>query len=143
MDQTITQQTRFTPTRGVIPTLEPLAVDIEDDRLLKYLSDLEKKSKQHWDSEDINLTKRRERNEKYLFGRQLKGVRLKKYESEFIDNTIYEFEATLKSMATSKMPDIIIKPTVYGDDEKVITADLFKLFLTISTGKVVPGDVTF
>ena len=124
MDEAITDQTRFSTTRGVIPTLEPLAVEIEDTKLLKYLTDLEKKAKEHWDGEDVNLKKRRDMNFKYLFGRQLKGKKLKKYESDFIDNTIYEVEGILKSLALSKMPDIIINPGVFGDESKDITADL-------------------
>jgi len=124
MDETITQETRFTPTRGVITTLEPLRIDIEDKRLCDYLFNLEKVAKEHWDSQDINLTKRREQNLKYLFGKQLKGKTLKKYESEYIDNTIYEVEATLKSLALSKMPDIIIKPGIVGDDQKDQSAEV-------------------
>ena len=124
MEEITSQQERFSPTRGVIDTLQPLNIDIEDTRLLAYLDNLESKAKEHWDSEDINLTKRREQNFKYLFGKQLKGKKLKKYESEFIDNTLYEVEGILKSLALSKMPDIIINPGVFGDKEKDLSADL-------------------
>jgi hypothetical protein len=44
----ITQETRFTPTRGVVSTLEPLSVDIEDQRLLTYLFNLEKVAKEQY-----------------------------------------------------------------------------------------------
>jgi hypothetical protein len=124
MSETITEQNRFSPTTGVIPTLEPLNVEIEDEKLLGYIKTLEEKAKLHWDSEEVNLKKRRDQNFKYLFGKQLKGKRLKKYESEYIDNTIYESEGILKSLALSKMPDIIINPAEFDNEQKKRVADL-------------------
>ena len=59
--------------------------------------------------EGINLKERRKQNIRYIFGKQLLGKDLKVYESEFLDNIIYEFEATLKSLANSKLPDIIVR----------------------------------
>lgn len=113
MGEIIDSSNRFEPTEGVIPTLSPLHVDIEDSRLLTYLTHLEKTSKAHWDKPiangGANLTARRKQNFIYLFGRQLIGLNLKKYESEFLDNVIYEFESILKSLAVSKMPDIVVK----------------------------------
>ena len=136
---TITQENRFEPTRGVIPTLSPLTVDIEDDRLLKYLKGLEKEANTHWNGDKINLKARREQNFKYRFGKQLIGLKLKEYESEFIDNVIYEFEKTLKAMATSKMPDMIIEAGGIGNNpERKLTAEM----LTKALAKIVDDDKT-
>ena len=94
------------------PILQPLNTGIEDDRLLRYLVALETDADAHWNApgpKGINLKERRKQNIRYTFGKQLLGRDMKKYESEFLDNVIYEYEGTLKSLATSKVPDIIIK----------------------------------
>lgn len=114
---------------GVITTLSPLQTGIDDDRLLDYVNFLETASKKHWDSPEINLTARRNQIIKYLYGKQLIGKDLKKYESEFIDNVIYEFEGILKALATSKMPDLIVKAGGIGlTPEQKMTAELLTKF---------------
>lgn len=124
-----TQENRFKPEVGVIPTLSPLDISIEDSRLLTYINNLETASKTHWESPEINLTARRKQMVKYLFGRQLIGRDLKKYDSEFLDNVIYEFEGMLKALAVSKMPDIIIEAGGVGNfPERKQTAELLTKF---------------
>ena len=94
------------------PTLQPLNTNIDDDRLLKFLVALETDAVAHWDAkgpEGVNLKARRKQNVRYTFGKQLLGRDMKSYESEFLDNVIYEYESTLKSLATSKIPDIIVR----------------------------------
>ena len=116
---------RFSAETDVLPTLAPLNLSIDDSKLLTYLTELEKQSKAHWDSPEINLKERRKQNIKYLFGKQLIGKELKKYESEFLDNVIYEFEKTLKALAVSKMPDMVVQPGGLGNDaQRKLTAEL-------------------
>ena len=123
--QIIDEQNRFEPEKGVIPTLAPLDVAMDDKKLLKYLTELEKAAKTHWESPDINIKERRKQNLKYLFGKQLIGRSLKVYESEFLDNVIGESEAMLKSLAVSKMPDIVIEPGgVSEEEQRKLTAEL-------------------
>jgi len=136
MSDTIDSINRFEPTTGVINTLSPLNVDIEENKLLTYLNSLETEAKLHWDKPiadgGLNLTARRKQNLKYLFGRQLLGKNLKRYESEFLDNVIYEFEAILKSLAVSKMPDITVKAGgVSIDEARKKTAELLTKFFDI------------
>lgn len=120
---------RNTPEIGIVSTLQPLNLDIEDNKLVKYLCSLEKSSKAHW--KEKKLEERRERNITYLFGRQLKGKKLKKYDSEYIDNSIYESEAMLKSLALSKMPDIIIEPGDFQDEQKKQTANILTKYNSV------------
>src|SRR3990167_5280969 len=138
---TIDETNRFEPTTGVIPTLAPLEIGIDDKRLLSYLNALEKAAKDHWDKPlkdgGKNLKARREQMVKYLFGRQLIGRELKKYESEFLDNVIYEFEGMLKALAISKMPDIVIEAGGVGNSsDRKQTAEL----LTKAFAKVIDSD---
>ena len=129
MDISLTPSERGNTEIGVIPTLSPLWVKTEDERLLTYINHLESASKAHWESPEINLKARREQIIKYLFGKQLIGKELKRYESEFIDNIVYEFESILKSLATSKMPDIIVQPGGIGlTPEQKMTAELLTKF---------------
>lgn len=92
---------------------DPLALDIPDDELEKIVDDRIKTSKKFFE-EKYNLTPRREKNEKYLFGRQLqdreKNGQLKEYETRSADNALFEIEASLKPLAMSKLPDIIVTP---------------------------------
>ncbi len=131
------QSQRFSTETGVIATLSPLSIEIPDPQLLTYISDLEKQATAHWDSPEINLKNRRKQLIKYLFGRQLIGKDLKKYDSEFLDNIIYEFEATLKSLAVSKMPDITVEAGGIGrSEERKLTAEMLTKFFA----KYIDGD---
>lgn len=126
MNETGTQvEKRLEPT-GKIPTLQLLDLTIDDTRLLKYINALEKTADEHWNKKDgMNLKNRRKQNLKYLFGKQLIGRDLKPYESEFLDNVIYEYEAMLKSLAVSRLPDIIVKAGgADRSEEKILTAEL-------------------
>ena len=134
---TIDEQNRFDTETGVIATLAPLTVNVPDKRLLSYMNHLESASREHWNGKDINLKARREQNLKYLFGKQLIGKQLKEYESEFIDNIIYEYEAILKSLAVSKMPDVVVEAGgIGGSPDRKQTAEL----LTKWFEKFVTGD---
>jgi len=129
--------TRFVAETGVIPTLAPLNVTIEDKKLLRYINGLETAAKKHWESPEINLKERRKQLIKYLFGRQLIGREMKSYESEFLDNVIYEFEGMLKALAVSKMPDIVVEAGGIGmSEERKMTAEL----LTKWFEKFIDGD---
>jgi len=122
----ISEENRFQPSTGVIPTLSPLNVELSDERLLPYITELEKKATTHWNKSDgTNLKARREQNIKYLFGKQLIGKDMKSFESEFLDNVIKESEDMLKALATSKMPDIIVSAGGIGrSEQRTETAEL-------------------
>lgn len=131
------EKSRFGTETGVIATLSPLNIEIEDKQLLTYISDLEKQATTHWNSPEINLKERRKQIIRYLFGRQLIGKDLKKYDSEFLDNVIYEFEGILKSLAVSKMPDIVVESGGIGtSEERKLTAELLTKFFD----KYIDGD---
>ena len=96
-----------------IDIADPLSLDI-DDKELDLIVDRRIKDSQQFYEEKYNLKARREKNEMYLFGRQVadkeKQGKLKDYETRSADNALYEIESSLKPLAMSKLPDIIVTP---------------------------------
>lgn len=107
------------PTDGVVNIADPIQLDIPDDELQKIVDKRIKDSKKFFE-EKYDLSERREKNERYLFGRQLgqleKDGKLKDYETRSNDNALYEIESSLKPLAMSKLPDTIVTPG--GEDEE-------------------------
>ena len=112
---------------GVEANLDPLTLDIPDNELVKIINTRLERSKQFFDDK-YNLTERRKKNEMYLFGRQLgekeKQKELKKYEARFLDNVIYEIESSLKPLAMSHLPDMIVLPGTNDKDKEEMAKNL-------------------
>ena len=109
----------------VIERADPLMLKVEDERIVKILDKRIKDSKTFFEKE-YNLYDRRKKNETYVFGRQItqreENGDLKVYESRYQDNALFEIEASLKPLAMSRLPDLIVTPA--GEDpEKQKTAD--------------------
>lgn len=66
----------------------------------------------------------RKRNEKYLFGRQIddliKEGKIKSYEAKNLDNVLYEIEASIKPLAMTQLPDLIVTPGSETDEAKEV-----------------------
>lgn len=109
-----------------ITIASPLALDIPDKDLEEIVSKRIEESEKFF-NEKYNLRERREKNETYLFGRQIAELeskgKLKDYETRSAINAIYEIEASLKPLAMSKLPDIIVTAGSEGDDKKRITSE--------------------
>lgn len=105
------------PEEGVVQNADPLNIDIPDEELVKIVDRRIEDIKDFYDNKK-NLTERRKKNVTYLFGRQIddkeKREELKKYEARFLDNVLYEIETSLKPLAMSHIPDMIVLPG--GDD---------------------------
>jgi len=86
----------------------PLQLDLPDDILCDNLDKRIIESKT-WFKNNKRLYERQKKNVDYLFGRVL-PERMKIYESDFLDNAIYEAESSIKPIALSRMPDLIVKP---------------------------------
>ena len=121
---------RFSPKDAVLEGPPSLDLKVDDDKLVEFINHYIEKSKEFYDSDEINLTKRREKNKKYLFSKQLDDVPLKSYEKKYIDNVIREGEGILKPLVLSRLPDLIVKsgtdpqqnPQSQGVAEKLTTA---------------------
>ena len=106
---------------NVLAVSDPMSLDISD----KELADIVKtriENSQKFFEEKYNLSERRKKHEKYLFGRQVseaeKQGKYKDYETRSSDNALYEIEASLKPISMQQLPDIIITPGGEGDPQK-------------------------
>lgn len=103
----------------IVQIADPLSLDIADEELSKIVKGRVDASKAFF-KEHYNLEERRKKNEDYLFGRQVankeKNGKYKDYETRSSDNALYEIEASLKPLAMSKLPDIIVTPG--GNDKE-------------------------
>lgn len=97
----------------IVVEADPLALDIPDDELIKIVNKVRKANVAFW-KDKYNLKARRTKMEQVLFGRELQELerqnKLKPYEARYSNNKIYEIEATLKPVAMSHMPDLIVTP---------------------------------
>ena len=108
---------------------DPLALEIDDEELVKILDKKIETDKKFWTNK-YNLTTRRKKMEMALFGKQIteleKNNQLKKYETRYSNNALYEIEASLKPVAMSKLPDMIVTPGNETPESKQVADDVSK-----------------
>ena len=123
----------FIPKEGLISAQDPIALNIEDKKLIEIIDDWVDENKRKFNSE-YDLDTRRKENEKYYFGRQLKEKdkkgEVKTYQSRYINNEIWESEAYLKPLALSKLPDFKVITTNEADESKQSADDLTEVVNT-------------
>lgn len=115
-----------TPSEGVVEERDALTLDIDDDQFILTANDLISKSRNFY-KKNYDLDNRRKRNKKYLFGRQIKDLKLKPYNAKFSYNVIYEAMSYLKPIALSKMPDLMVKPGTDSPESKQTSELISKL----------------
>jgi hypothetical protein len=102
-------------------------LDIKDDDLIKIVDEWIDSSKRFY-KDKYRLEERRKKNELYLFGRQLQDKEerklLKDYEARFGDNVLYEIESSLKPLAMSHLPDMIVLPGSEEPEKQKTAKDL-------------------
>jgi len=117
------------PDEGVINAIDPLALDIPDEELVKVVDRDQKERKKFW-TNNYNLFERRTKLEEALFGRQIqqkeKDKELKKYEARYSNNALYEIEASIKPVAMSRLPDLIVTPGNETKEAKDSADDISK-----------------
>lgn len=115
--------------RAFAPT-DPLALDIDDKKLVEIIDKRIKASRTFFASKKYNLYDRRRKNEMYILGRQINSkeerAELKIYESRFMDNALYEIESTIKPIALQQMPDLLITPDNDSPDARKTAETLTK-----------------
>lgn len=109
---------------------DPLALDIADKDLIKII-DKRIDDCRHFYSKEYNLYETRKKNEVYRFGRQImeleKADQLKGYETRTLDNVLYEIERSMKPLALSQLPDLIVSPGQNTDQSKMLAEMLTKV----------------
>jgi len=108
---------------------DPLALNIDDDELIKILDKKIETDKKFWTSK-YNLTQRRKKMEVALFGKEIaekeKNNQLKGWEARYSDNATWEIEASLKPVAMSKLPDMLISPGQETPEAEKSSEDISK-----------------
>lgn len=95
---------------GISDPTPPLHLPIDDDELLSVLRQKEKDAKQYFDS-TLELRERQKRNRDFWRGKHYKdGTGFEDWQSDFQDNAIYEDLETRITLASARMPDIIVTP---------------------------------
>lgn len=91
----------------IIEYQDPFTLDLAEPAMVQVINDRIKKAKDYYEGKQY--PQRRKRNKNFLFGDQWERP-LKEYESGYVDNLIYESENTIKPIAMSRLPDLLIKP---------------------------------
>lgn len=124
----------LTPKEELLQKADPIEVDIDDELLVKIINKRLKDSKDYFSKPEIDLYNRRKKNIMYLFGRQVedkvKRNQLKIYQTRYLDNVLYEIESSLKPLAMSRLPDLIVTPGQQGDEAQKTADDISKVINT-------------
>lgn len=108
---------------------DPISLTIEDDELAKVINKRIEASRSFY-KENYDLYERRKKLEQYYFGRQIPDMEkeklLKDYESRYQDNVLYEIEATIKPLAMSRLPDLIVTPGNDSEESKLMAQEISK-----------------
>lgn len=101
------------PEESIIIPIDPLTLELDEKELVR-IADANIEESRRFFKLKYNLYDRRKKNEIYLFGRQIseqsKRHPYKQYEAKYLDNALYEIEASLKPLAMSRLPDMIVTP---------------------------------
>ena len=113
----------------IVIEANPLTLDLDDRTFVEVFDDLVAKSRAYFN--ERNLTARRQKNEDYFLGKQIeiseKKNELKKYNARYLDNVIYESEKTLKAVAVSRVPDLIVKAGNDTEESRKVAEDLTEI----------------
>lgn len=100
-------------TEAVVFEADPLKLDLPDKDVVEVIDYLITESRTHFKKSD--LYGRRKDNETYYLGKQTKQMeeehKLTSHNARYQDNVIYEAEGTLKAVAVSRVPDLIVYPS--------------------------------
>ena len=121
------------PNEGIQQEASPLTLELDEQDISNTIDRWLESSRKFF-KEKYNLYERRKRNEIMLFGRQLdekdKRKEIKQYESRYLDNVLYEIEASLKPLAMSRLPDMIVTPGNDSEESKKVAEDISKVLDT-------------
>ncbi len=109
--------------------LDPLALDIPDEELGEVFDKLLQESIDYY-TYSHDLYARRDKNELYYLGKQIEDMEkqklLKEYDSKFSDNVLYEIEGTIKPLAMSRLPDLIVTPGHDSEQSRIMADEVSK-----------------
>jgi len=92
----------------ILEESDTLTLDTSDTVLIEFF-DRKIKLSEAWYEKEKDLSKRQKMNEEFLFGKYKKKMK-NKSDSGYRDNVLYEAESTIKPIALSRMPDLLVTP---------------------------------
>lgn len=121
----------LTPEENLVEKADPLYLSIPDAKLVEIMDKRIEESKTFFKSQK-RLTERQDTNREYVMGKQWDQKQSQsnssKYAAPYMDNIIYESEATIKPLALGRLPDLTVKPGNNTDQAKQDADDLTKVF---------------
>jgi hypothetical protein len=123
---------RFSPEEGSYEATPILSLNVEDDKLIKFIDNFKKNAEKFYDDKK-NIKKRREVIKRFYFGkqvqnRQYEGIfgtrKIENYEKEYSDNVLKEGEDILRPLVLSRLPDIIVNPGVDSQMDRSMSEDI-------------------
>lgn len=100
---------------------DPFTLELSEPTMIEVINERIKNSKEYY--ERMGYPKRRKRNKSFYLGEQWERPR-KEYESDYVDNLIYESENTIKPIALSILPDLMVKPGNEGKESKDLASSM-------------------
>lgn len=92
---------------------------IDDATLLQTIKDYIERF--HSREKELKITDRREKNRKYLFGKQLEGTPTKKGQKKLSDNIILDSQDSVKGLVLSRLPDLLVNGS--GSERSIMVAE--------------------
>ena len=102
---------------------DPLKLELDDEDLVNVIDQRIDDSDNYF-NQTLNLKARREKNYAYLKGDQINIDDLKYYNARYVDNLIWEAEGTIKPIAMSRLPDLLVKPGNESEESKKVSEEL-------------------
>lgn len=131
-DTTLTVGIKESVKEGIVTERDSLNLDLDDKKFVTVVDKLIDDSRKFF--ADKGVYSRREKNLQYYLGQQIKDLENKKefkeYNAKYIDNIIYESEATLKPIALSRVPELIVTPGSNSEESKATAKKLSEVVNT-------------
>jgi len=101
--------------------LHKLKVQEDKQKADKELKEKELNMKKEIEDKKIQAIKEQNKSQELM---QEKDHKLKDYETRYLDNALYEIEASIKPIAMSKLPDMIVLPNKDDPESKETAEDI-------------------
>lgn len=106
---------------------DALSLQTEDVDLIRIIEKRIDDSQKFFNSDRIDLYNRRQKNKDFLRGNQMNVRNMKRYQTPYVDNLIYEAESMIKPIALSRLPDLLVKPAKDTEESKSLAQNLTKV----------------
>lgn len=118
---------------GVIDSLAPLDIDIDDIEIIRNLNIRIEDSQTYWDSaKGFDLTTRRNKNVRYHLGHQVDTSNLYRFQTPYIENELFVGLESIIAYTTAQQAQPEVYPAQDTDRSKIFATDLEKALMSHS-----------